>query len=111
MPWALPRLPIAAGIVVLMPLALLGLSAAGALVSLRAATVRQAVSKLLVLFFGLLITFVILGKLVPLSRMEAARQIVVTERGQLVMVLAWALILALADLLLILLAWARFQRD
>lgn len=110
-PWALPRVTTVVGLVLVMPLLLLFLSTAGALLSLRAATARQAASRLIIFIFGLFVPIVLIDKFVPLSQIRFVQQLLATEHGRLQAMLGCALIVAAADLVLVFLAWSRFQRD
>lgn len=110
-PWILPTLPIALCLFVVTPLLLLFFSSLGVLVSLRAATVKQAQSKLVLVFLGMFIGPVLLSVLTKNVARPETVKFLISPRGQLLMVGAWILILSAVDVGLIVLAWARFRRD
>jgi fucose permease len=90
---------------------LLFFCALGVLVSLRAPTVRQAQSRLVLVFVGFFVGIVILSLLGKHTAPAEALRFVASERGQLMIVSAWLLIFGAVDLALVLLAWGRFRRD
>ena len=109
--WTWPTAPVMVLLLLVTPLAIFFLSALGALVSLRAATVRQAQSRLIVTFVLIFVVLVAIGNLGPKIAPAEATAFVRSTRGQMIIVGSWAILLGVADLCLLLLAWTRFQRD
>jgi ABC-2 type transport system permease protein len=90
------------------PLLLGIVASAGVLVSLRSPTVRQAQSRLMTAFMGLMIAVVAAMRFIPKDAVRTARDLSATQ--QLVIAAVWIAILAGANVVLFLAAWARFQR-
>jgi ABC-2 type transport system permease protein len=101
-------------IFVIIPLLLLLVCTAGVLVSLRAPTVRQAQSKLMLFFMGtaflFLIPFLIIRSVFP-HLMEAAKKAQPSPNFTFFAIATWSVILLVVDVLLLLVARLRFQRE
>jgi hypothetical protein len=63
------------------------------------------------IFMAIFLALVAVSKLGKTVAPDEATQFVKSARGQLIMVGAWIGILLVADIGLLLLAWARFRRD
>lgn len=98
-PWALPPPAMIVALVIVTPLLLLMMTTAGALVSLRAPTVREASSRLMIAVVLLGIGLVVAIKLLPLPP------------NPLALVIGVAMLFAVVDVVLFVLAWARFRRE
>jgi ABC-2 type transport system permease protein len=98
-PWTLPAPAMLVAIFAVTPLLLFLMATAGALVSLRAPTVRQASSRLVMLLVLLMIVLTVSMKLLP------------ALASPLALVIGVAMVLAIADVALFVLAWARFRRE
>lgn len=92
---------------VLTPLLVFALAAAGVLVSLRAPTVRLAQTRLVSGFMLVFITVALTSLLMPRSWKEAAK----APHAVAIALGVWTFILLAADVVLLLVAYARFQRD
>lgn len=98
-PWKLPSPAMLVAIFAVTPLQLFLMTTAGALVSLRAPTVRQASIRLMMLFVLFFVVLVLAIKLLPLPR------------NPLAVTIGMAMLLAVADVVLFVLAWVRFRRE
>ena len=95
-------------VVLITPLLLGVVACAGVLVSLRAPTVRQAQSRLMTGFMVLMIAIVGGMRFIPKEAVRTARDL---STAQMLLIFAvWIAILAAANVVLFLAAWARFQR-
>jgi ABC-2 type transport system permease protein len=101
-------------IFVIIPLLLLLVCTAGVLVSLRAPTVRHAQSKLVLFFMGtaflFLIPFLIIRSVFP-HLMEAAKKAQAGPNFVFLAFASWGVILLAIDVVLLLVARLRFQRE
>lgn len=110
-PWILPTLPIVLALTILTPLVLLFFASLGVLVSLRAATVKQAQSRLVLVFMALFVGMAMLSLLPKHAASSETIRFIVSARGQLIVVGVWIAIFGALDVALVLLAYARFRRD
>jgi ABC-2 type transport system permease protein len=94
-------------VLVLTPLLIFALAAAGVLVSLRAPTVRVAQARLVSGFMLTFVTLAVTSLLMPHSWKEAAK----APHTVAIALGVWTFILLAADLALLLAVYARFQRD
>ena len=86
------------------------LATLGVLYSLRAKTVREAQAKVMITFLAMTIPFVVVRPFLPHDARESAIRMLSTESGRMQVVLAWLLVLLAIDVVLLLLASARFRR-
>jgi ABC-2 type transport system permease protein len=105
--FVLPPAAVLYSVLVLTPLLIFVLAAAGVLVSLRAPTVRVAQARLVSAFMLIFITIALTSLLMPRSWKEAAK----APHTMAIALGAWTFILLAADVALLLAAYARFQRD
>lgn len=107
-PGVLPALPGVIVIFVLLPLVLFLVAAAGVLVSLRAPTVRQAQSRLIMSVMTVFVLSAVAINLIPKPAIRRARE--ASPAMMFTAFVVWIAVLGAIDLLLLLAAWARFQR-
>jgi ABC-2 type transport system permease protein len=105
-----PRATTIIASLVITPLAMLLLAIAGALVSLRAPTIRQAHTRLILGFFICFIPVSISSHIVPKTALNQAKLYLATTKGQYISIAAFALLLLAISVVLFLIAYARFQR-
>jgi ABC-2 type transport system permease protein len=110
----LPTPGVTLSVFVLIPLMLLFFCTAGVLVSLRSPTVRQAQSKLVVFFmslaFAFVIPFLVIRSFFP-NLMAAAKQMAASPDFEMLAIAAWSAILMIVNVLMLLIARLRFQRE
>jgi ABC-2 type transport system permease protein len=103
------------GVLLLSPLMLGFFSITGVLLSLRAATVREAQTRLSVLFFGLFFglffPFMAIRRFMPRAWREQSTQMMFTESGRIQAIATLIAFVAILDLALLALAFVRFRRS
>jgi ABC-2 type transport system permease protein len=110
-PWILPTLPVTLALVLLTPLILLFFSSLGVLISMRAATVRQAQSRFMLIFMSGFVSMAAVSALTPGFASPQTIRFLTNTSGQLIVIAVWFVLLSGADLALMFLAWGRFRRD
>jgi len=93
------------------PLVMIFLTAAGVLLSVRAATVKEAQTRLVSIFFGVFIPIVILQALLPDAIKASAKRMMMSETGRLEAVATQIVALVVIDAVLLAFASARFRRS
>jgi ABC-2 type transport system permease protein len=109
--FTLPTIGVLLAVFLVTPLMLFCVAAAGVLVSLRAPTVRIAQARLIAGGMTAFIALVLLSLLMPAQWKQAARDAAKSPHLALIATLSWAAIFAVADVALLLAAYAQFRRD